>query len=292
MQHPRIIRVWCFGDSTSDNGAAHRLTTALVRRPGASPEATVLAAPPAYPSGRFSNGPTAVEVLAAELGATLHDFAVGGALSGYGNYYAWIDHFEQTGLLAQVDAFTARLAGATADPHALYVVQLAGNDYAAWADGLLAGPASVDDVARAMAANECEAVRRLTLAGARRLLVIGPKLVSICPWEVTAGRTGLAGGFTYALNGLLPAELDRLRSQLGVEVVYFDLVSAWRRLRVAASSYGLTELDRPFIRTYPEYVPGVGDPDTYFFWDESHATAAVHRVLGEHLAASLPRDWR
>jgi phospholipase/lecithinase/hemolysin len=62
-------------------------------------------------------------------------------------------------------------------------------------------------------------------------------------------------------------------------------------VRVAAGSYGLTELDRPFIRTFPDYVPGEGDPDRFFFWDESHVTAAVHRVLGEHLAASLPRAW-
>jgi phospholipase/lecithinase/hemolysin len=181
--------------------------------------------------------------------------------------------------------------GGDVDPDCLAVVQLAGNDYAAWADGVLTGPASVADVARVMAANECEAVRRLSAAGARRFLVIGPKLVPVCPWEVAAGRTGLAGGFTYALNELLPAELERLRTELGVEIVFFDLVRAWRRVRVAAGSYGLTELDRPFIRTFPDYVPGEGDPDRFFFWDESHVTAAVHRVLGEHLAASLPRAW-
>ena len=50
--------------------------------------------------------------MAEQLGAALDDFAVGGALSGYGNYYAWIDRFAQTGLLAQVDAFVAARAGA------------------------------------------------------------------------------------------------------------------------------------------------------------------------------------
>ena len=308
-----IAHVWCFGDSTSDNGVAHRLTRELLSRPGAPAEAYVLAGAPAYPDGRFTNGLTAVEVLAAELGAALDDFAVGGALSGYGNYYAWLDAFASTGLLAQVDAFVAARTRAGADtgdgpaaadagdgceapaPDAgdLFVVQLAGNDYYAWMELHAGEPASAGDVARAMAANECEAVRRLVAAGARRLLVIGPKLASVCPWEVAAGRTGVAGGFTYALNELLPAELDRLQAELGdgVRVVFFDLVRAWRRLRVAASSYGLTELDRPYVRTSPAFVPGSGDPDTYFFWDESHVTAAVHRVLGEHLAASLPREW-
>ena len=63
------------------------------------------------------------------------------------------------------------------------------------------------------------------------------------------------------------------------------------RVRVAAGAYGLTEIDRPYVRTFPEFVPGSGDPDTYFFWDESHVTAAVHRVLGKQLAASLPPEW-
>ena len=296
-----VPRVWCFGDSTSDNGAAHRLTRELVRGPEAPAGASVLAAPPAYPDGRFTNGLTAVEVMALELGAALDDFAVGGALSGYGNYYAWIDRFAQTGLLAQVDAFAGALGRPGEEPAAardavaadLFVVQLAGNDYAAWADLHPAEPATAEEVARATAADECEAVRRLVAAGARRLLVIGPKLVSVCPWEVIAGRTGPAGGFTHTLNETLPAELERLGPQLGAgaEAVFFDLVHAWRRIRVAASAYGLTELDRPYVRTWPRFVPGSGDPDRYFFWDESHVTAAVHRVLGAQLATALPREW-
>ena len=296
-----IAHVWCFGDSTSDNGVGHRLTQELVTRPDAPPEAVVLAGAPAYPDGRFTNGPTAVEVMAEQLGAALDDFAVGGALSGYGNYYAWVDRFAPTGLLAQVDAFVAaRAAEGAGGPAApvvaacdLFVVQLAGNDYYAWADLGPAAPVSAEDVAREMAANECEAVRRLAAAGARRLLVIGPKLAPVCPWDVAAGRSGVAGGFTYALNELLPAELERLQGELGerARIVFFDLVRAWRRVRVAAGAYGLTEIDRPYVRTFPEFVPGSGDPDTYFFWDESHVTAAVHRVLGKQLAASLPPEW-
>ncbi len=286
-----ITHVLCFGDSTSDNGAGFHLTSALLGRPDAPAEAFVLAAPPAYPAGRFTNGLTAVEVLAEELGAALSDYAVGGALSAYGNYYSWIDRFARTGLLEQVDAFVAGLGQSGADPLALYVVQLAGNDYAVWADLVIKAPAAVDEVARRVVADECEAVRRLTFAGARRFLVMGSKNVSICPSEVTAGRTGPAGGFTYAMSTLLPAAVSELARRLGVKIEYFDLVAAWRRIRVTASAYGLTEIDRPFIRTDPEFVPGAGDPDQYFFWDESHVTSAVHRILGERMAAALPKSW-
>ena len=287
-----ITQVFCFGDSTSDNGAGFRLTSALLGRPDAPAEAFVLAAPPAYPDGRFTNGATAVEVLAEELGAALSDYAVGGALSANGNYYSWIDRFEATGLLGQVDAFIAGLGRSGADPLALYVVQLAGNDYAAWADLDVKTPAAVEEVARRVVAAECEAVRRLTLSGARRFLVIGSKNVSICPWEVAAGRTAAAGGFTYAMSMLLPTAMSDLGAQLDVQIEYYDLVSAWHRIRVAASSYGLTEIDRPFLRTAPEFVPGEGDPDEYFFWDESHVTGAVHRILGERMASALPESWK
>lgn len=287
-----ISHVYCFGDSTSDNGAGFRLTSGLVARPDAPAEAFVLAAPPAYPAHRFTNGLTAVEVMAESLGAALDDVAVGGALSGRGNYYAWIDRFAETGLLAQVDAFVADLAGAAADPQALYVVQQAGNDYSVWAGAGGSRTESAEDVARRVAAHECEAARRLAVAGARRLLVIGPKLHPVCPWEVAAGSTGAAGGFTYALNEILPAELGSLAPRLDADLVYVDLVSAWRRIRVGASRFGLTELDRPYVRTFPAFVPGEGDPSTYFFWDESHVTAAVHRVLGDHLVATLLPEWR
>ena len=289
-----VSRVWCFGDSTSDNGAGYRLTAELVRRPEAPAEAFVLAGPPAYPDGRFSNGLAAVEVMAAGAGRRPRRLRRGRRPERLRQLLRLDRPLRQHRAARpgrRVRRAARRRTAARPDPDGLFVVQLAGNDYAAWADSDRTTPATVEDVAREMAANECEAVRRLAAAGARRFLVIGPKLVPVCPWEVAAGRTGLAGGFTYALNELLPDELEALRGRLAVDIVFFDLVRAWRRIRVAASRYGLAELDRPFIRTSPDYVPGEGDPDEYFFWDESHVTAAVNRVLGVQLAASLPRDW-
>ena len=292
MVATHVTHVVCFGDSTSDNGAGFRLTSELVGRPQAPAEAFVLAAPPAYPDGRFTNGPTAVEVLARQLDAALTDFAVGGALSGRGNCYAWIDRFASTGLLAQVDAYLAGLEGTPADPLALHVVQMAGNDYyTGWAAVDEGRRPELPDLARQVVADECEAVQRLAHAGARRVLVIGVKNLALCPWEVAAGLTAAAAGFTHAMKELLPRALEGLAATCPAEVAYFDLVDAWRRIRVAASSYGLQELDRPYELTSPDFVPGSGDPDEYFFWDESHATAAVHRVLGERMAVALPPEW-
>ncbi len=62
--------VFVYGDSLSDNGNLH---------------SAVGLPPPPYYNGRFSNGPVAVEQLAAQLVAPLFDFAWGGATTGVGN---------------------------------------------------------------------------------------------------------------------------------------------------------------------------------------------------------------
>src|SRR5215469_11423416 len=65
---PAII---VYGDSLSDNGNLYALA----------------AYPPSPPyDQRFSNGPVAVEQMAAAFGAPLFDFAYGGATSGIGNF--------------------------------------------------------------------------------------------------------------------------------------------------------------------------------------------------------------
>src|SRR4051794_1326922 len=62
--------VVAYGDSLSDNGNLF----AAVGEPG-----------PPYFAGRASNGPVAVELLAAGAGAPLLDYAFGGATTGIGN---------------------------------------------------------------------------------------------------------------------------------------------------------------------------------------------------------------
>src|SRR5687767_4882042 len=63
--------VVAYGDSLSDNGNLF----AVVGQPG-----------PPYFERRASNGPVAVDLLAASLGARLLDFGFGGATTGIGNH--------------------------------------------------------------------------------------------------------------------------------------------------------------------------------------------------------------
>ena len=77
-----ITQIVVFGDSLSDSGNSFTLTGGII-----PPD-------PPYDSGRFSNGPVALEYLAEDLELTLdlyyddeegNNFAVGGARTGTGN---------------------------------------------------------------------------------------------------------------------------------------------------------------------------------------------------------------
>ncbi|MGB3654211.1 MAG: hypothetical protein WBA41_23795, partial [Rivularia sp. (in: cyanobacteria)] len=94
-----ISQIYAYGDSYSDNGASFEISTQAVN--AGVPDSFILPAEPAlelYDSeGRWTNGSTAVEVLSDQLGVGLTDYAVGGAKSGDGNYYSWLDSFQNTG---------------------------------------------------------------------------------------------------------------------------------------------------------------------------------------------------
>jgi phospholipase/lecithinase/hemolysin len=282
-----INHVFCFGDSYSDNGRSLALSAKLMNSANPPAGGYLLAAPPAYWQGRWSNGPTAVEVLAKRLGTKLTDYAVGGAESSYSNYYSWLDPYVNTGLLGQVATFKSQLHGRRANPRALYIVQIAGNDYFYWKDYGLTMPGTVQNVGRQVVANECEAIRQLSLLGARRFLVIGSENVALLPWEVEYNETADAAAYTKTVNGTLPGALHTLRAQLHVRVVYFPLTAVGAAIRKNASALGFTELNSPYEHTYPAYVAGTGDPDHYFFWDEWHPTAAVHKILGGLMYSEL-----
>jgi phospholipase/lecithinase/hemolysin len=285
-------KVWCFGDSYTDNGASFRISTRVMNSTTPPKDGYLLAAPPAYPDRRWTNGRTMVEVLAARLKVGLTDFAVGGAESSYSNYYSWLDPYQNTGLLGQVATYKTRLHGGAADPKALYVIQIAGNDYFYYEDYALTMPGTVENVGRQVVANECEAVRQLAQLGAKHFLVVGSENVALLPWEVASARTAAAAAYTRTVNGVLPGAMSRLSRQLRVEVDYFGLAAAGARIRRDAATYGLTELNDPFELTYPAYVPGTGDADEYFFWDEWHPTAAVHKLLGRAMYRGLPASWK
>jgi cholinesterase len=286
----KTTHVRCFGDSYEDNGRALRITTQVMNGPNPPADGFLFPAPPAYINAHWANGKTAVEHLAAKLHVGLTNYAVGNATSAYGSYASWLDAYVPTGLLAQVDTFKARLGSRRADPRAVYVVEMAGNDYFAYEDYALIMPGTVEAVGLQVVNNECETVRELAALGAKRFLVMGSENVALLPSE--DGREAAAAIYTKTMNENLPVAMRKLASQLHVRIDYFSMAKAGVAIRGNAAKYGITELNTPYKRTWPTYIAGTGDPNSHFFWDEWHPTGVVQEALGRSMYRGLPTSWK
>lgn len=99
--------LFVFGDSLSDTGNFYGAT----QQPQSPP----------YFTGRFSNGPVAVEGLAQQLGFTIAaNYAWGGARTGRDNFFDNPQlNLEFPGLLEQIDQFRNSLGTTSADPNAV-----------------------------------------------------------------------------------------------------------------------------------------------------------------------------
>lgn len=111
-----ISQIYAYGDSYSEEGLSLDISTAAVN--AGVTDSFILPADPNLglydPQGRWTNGATAVENLSSELQVDLTNYAVGGGKSGNGNYYSWLDSFQDTGVFGQIEQFSNELGGNTA----------------------------------------------------------------------------------------------------------------------------------------------------------------------------------
>lgn len=242
-----FTNVYVFGDSDSDNGNRFALEGIPV---------------PPYYMGRHSNGPVEVEVLANNLGATLHDFAVGGAFSGHGN----LDPnpvLDNTGVLDQVGAYIAGLGAGSADPDALYIIGGGGNDFAQYGQ--------TSTTAQTIIANEETDISDLEAAGAVHFLV----------W--TRGNYGVGFG------NLLTLDLDNFAAVNNYDVTVYNAVPLINEmLDPVDNPFGFTHFagDPCFTGTLASGLTGGAtvcpDPQDYVFWDtNNHLTARGYQILGD-----------
>lgn len=265
--------VIAFGDSLSDTGNL----AALAGEPS-----------PPYFNGRFSNGPVAVERLAANLGLPLVSMAIGGATTGYLNGSV-PPPFDQTGLLAQVDSFVAALAG-PADSTALYVVWAGPNDFFALLTDPLLDPFAV---ATAAITNLQTAVGTLYAAGARQFLL--PTLPDLGLIPEVQSDPNLAFGLSF-LSALFDAELSYQYGLLeaalpGADFTVFDTFGAQHAVIADAAAFGITNISGQCYDGFVGLPSGnapCANPDEYFFWDKHHPSARIHQILGDLMTAALP----
>jgi len=240
-----------YGDSLSDNGNLWVAT----------------GYPPApYWDGRFSNGPVAVEQLAALEGAPLLDFAWGGATSGIGNY---VDGGTQTTFGAfGLPGMIPELIGSGAVipppiiPSSLFVVWGGANDFVSGGSPIVAAE-DIDFI-----------VASLQSAGAQHILVPNMPNLGLTPdYYGDPAATAYAVEFNALLKATLPAGATQ-----------FDAFALMTQIVNNPGAYGLTDVTDPCFNG----VSVCANPSQYLFWDGFHPTTAVDTIVARDFAAAVP----
>ncbi len=282
---PGYDHLYAFGDSYSDNGAGEHLTRSLSTQK--VKDAQVLPGS-LYWQGRWSNGPTAVENLAQAMKVPLTDYAIGGAKSGDGNYYAWMAPSRNTGVFGQIAEHLHAAKKHKADPNALYFIFISANDFFEWAD--FSHPESIDVLGQNSVANIQKATELLITAGAKHVMVVGSTDLSHVPAVVQGNQVQNAAAYQQILQQKLPEVLATLSKAQRVDIVYFDHLAFSNKIRSAPEVAGFKDLDAPCQPTYPDVKPVCASPDTHYYWDEWHPTRKVHSLAAAAMLERLKAD--
>ena len=297
---------YVFGDSLSDIGNAAEGLGANFPNP------------PSY-GDSFTNGPVAVQRLAGNLGlpaltpslwltgfSDIHglfgpgyvpgtDYAVGGATAAA----SAVGGIPAINLPRQVAAYSA-VSGLVADPKALYVVMIGGNDVR---EAVLKGTG-----AAALAAGvttELATLEALANEGAANLLVVNVPNVGISPEfnQENPSLAGLATQYSQQYDSALAMGLAALTLPTGTKLTDFDLYDFNAGVIANAAAEGITDVTDPCYTATPYTAasttacgPNGANIGAFAFWDDIHPTATIHALWSDGFAADLaavpePNVW-
>lgn len=279
-------QIFVFGDSLSDTGNL----------------ASVIGDFPApYYMNRVSNGPVAVETLAAKLGltatASLHLLG----LNNGGNYaVAGANAFgdEAIDLNTQIISFQVN-HGFVAPKDALYVIFIGGNDVRSARDE--PDLAIAESLVKAAANEVRHSIENLAQIGARSFLLVNTPNIGIIPeTHLVADNSNnpdlqkRARKLSQLYRELLQDIAEQLEDENRINISEFDLFKFFNKLVKKAERYN-------FINTTDACFDPVSYPDTFFhpdcaggananqfvFFDSIHPTARVHELAGEAFFETL-----
>lgn len=261
-----------FGDSLSDTGnAAAHLGVDL---------------PPPYFGNRASNGPLAVDVLAAHLGMSADPFLLGGMNYAVGGARA--GEFGEGDLPFQLSTF---LSGGHDPSSALNLVFIGGNDVIK-AAGEPDDMVSVDVVATAIFGIDLS-IRTLIGAGAQHILVPNVFDIGLIPASILAdgvfpGYQARATFLSEQFNAQLALSLAMIELDTGVDLIEFDLFDFGQEV-IRSGEFLNTTDSCLFEESFPLIPKPECDFETYAFFDTIHPTAKFHGLIGNALAATVNR---
>ena len=286
----QFSKIIAFGNSYSDNGEANRISKDVMKRLPTKKDIYMKPGGALYWNNRYSDGYTSVEVLAQMLNIDVINFATGGATSGRKNYTDWMDAFEETGVLAQVDKYENSLERGMTDEDALYFIFPFENDYFKYVD--FNESTSLEHLCDTALQNVVLAVRHLISIKAKKFFIVGCSNLALVPYEQMMQRTVYAGKFRDYINNNLPDVLQPFKELNNVQIVIFDHVKASEDI-LKSSENGICNYKEACQVTYPEVLHVRECPEQFYFWDEWHFSKAAHKLFGKDMYKKIALfDWK
>lgn len=287
-----------FGDSLSDAGNAAALTGNQF--------------PPApFPyAGPFSNGPTAAQVLAGRYGVSVqlawpaaaagsNNYAVGGAMTGSGNYNVQIGNppglganfpvLVNSGIREQILRYQAVHGSVPDAAHTLFMVWGGANDVFLAVETPGATPASIGAALQQAVTDLAVDLQLLAAMGAKHILVPGMPDLGVTPEAIGLGPLAMAQlsaisafynqGVDMALAGLGAA-----LAPLDVSFYEFDTAGFLGSVIADPAAYGFSNTTDACLFSGGLATGCAG----YLYFDRVHPTAATHALLAGAFAATVP----
>lgn len=269
--------VYVFGASLDDTGNSCNANA------GACP-------PPPYATGRASNGPLYVELLATSYGATVTPSRTGGTNYAYAGARTGPIAGTNQGVPNMVQQVATFLAtpNSSARAQALFVVNGAtvGNDI----NDALTNPQAAGTIVAGAVANMVTIVNQLYAGGARHILILNSTDIGRTPQVRAFGAAAAAGATALSsqFNAGLAAQLPTLRSSnSGLNVYLLDLGQLTADVFASPATFGFTNMTQACVVASPPSV--CATPDTYFYWDSFHPTAATGRLVSARAKTAIGR---
>lgn len=283
-------KIVAFGNSYSDSGEAYRISNNVMQNRLDNRDVYIKPGDELYWKNRYSNGYTSVEVMAKMFDVSLFNYAVGGATSGIKNYTSWMDTFEDTGVLGQINKYNDSLGENNADPDALYFIFPFENDYFKFVDCDL--PGTIDDICKTAIENLIYGIELLILCGAKKFFIVSCSDLSLVPYEKIMQRANKAQEFTHKVNKKLQNIINLLIKKHSIKALLFNHTDLSAYIVNAPEKFGITKFEEACQSTYPKALHVKDKPNEFYFWDEWHFSRAIHAIFAKNMYhQAISYEW-
>ncbi|KAI8839870.1 hypothetical protein BC829DRAFT_420933 [Chytridium lagenaria] len=272
-----IRTIVAFGDSLTDTGRATQITAA------ANFPAPGFAFPPLpYASGRFTNGPTYIQVMAANKNLTVINEAVGGATTNDAVAFGFLGDFRTPGRFVKVPGVNTQIAEfknstkapILCKPNTLALVWSGANDN--FNNQRFGLNQTGDFFAKASYENWVS----LSSIGTRNILTILPARL---------------GAFENQFGDEIIAQANRFRhAHPRVRLEIYDSSAVIVPVAQNPAAFGFDfPITASCCSSCTSGLPPIGsavvcaNPDKWVTWDNVHPTAASHRLLAAGVEAFI-----